>query len=58
VIARAELRNAFRRLAAAATRDEADVTVSRRDLEVLILVASQKISGTPPTFPNMHPEQR
>jgi len=59
LVARAELRNALRRLIAATQRHEADVTVSRRDLEVLVVVASTKLGVQPPgPMPNMHPEQR
>ena len=51
----AALRAAVRRLFAAVARNEVEVRVLRRDLEVLLAVHAYRVT---PVMPLMHPEQR
>lgn len=51
----AALRAAIKRLFAAVARDEIEVRVQRRDLEVLLAVHAHRMT---PVMPLMHPEQR
>ena len=51
----AALRAAVRRLFAAVARDEVEVRVLRRDLEVLLAVHAHRVA---PVMPVMHPAQQ
>lgn len=54
---KAELRHAIQRIIAAMRGSTPDVTVRRRDLELLIALVTTKIS-TRSGLPQFHPEQR
>jgi hypothetical protein len=56
--ARADIRGAVRRLIAAAARDEVEVTVMRRDVEVLLATVVSGRRQARPEGPDLHPEQR
>jgi hypothetical protein len=54
--ARSNLRAAIRRLMAAVQRPAVEVTVQRRDIEVLLAVNATRLDRAP--APNLHPAQR
>jgi hypothetical protein len=59
----AQLRAAVRRLTKAANLDAVEVTVQRRDIELLLMVVIaaetlRRLKATPPTTPLLHPAQR
>lgn len=57
-VARADLRSAARRLTAACREDAADVTVRRRDVELLLALAVSHVAARGAQMPDLHPGQR
>ena len=57
-VARADIRSAARRLIAACRDDVADVTVRRRDVELLLALAVSHLAERGATMPDLHPGQR
>lgn len=53
---KSELRAAVRRLIAAIRENAAEITVLRRDVEVLLAVNAERRAASP--MPRLHPEQR
>ena len=55
----AALRAAVRRLMSAVQQTAVDVTVQRRDIELLLAVSlSERTARVVPVAPDLHPEQR